>query len=539
MNSTGWVKMRLAACGLLATAIALTLDAPSVPALTRQGVSPPAALYSWGVSFDGQLGNGTYAGPDTCANGTTCSPSPVEITLPSAATPTAVAGGGNSGYAIGSDGNLYAWGERPLGDGALRSRSTPVQVQLPMGVSPTAIAGGANSGYAIGSDGHLYGWGTDWAGQLATSPSHASLVPEVIVLPGGATAVAIAASNATAYAIASDGRLYAWGYDAQGEIGNGTTVGAVVTPTPVELPTGVAPIAIAAGQDAAYAVGSNGNLYAWGDNYWGELGTGANIGPDSCSGIPCATTPVQVALPVGITPSAIAAGAGAAYAIGSDGNVYGWGDNGAGQIGNGTSGQGPVLAPTRVALPVGVTPTAIAAGGYGDAYAIGSNGALFAWGSNSTGQLGIDATSGPRSCAIDQPPYAFACSPDPVLVPLPGPVAAIAAPFDGGYAIAAPGVVGPATTTTLTSSLSRPVRSGHRVTFRATVTAASGHPTGTVQFSLDGSALGPPVALVDRRAATVVDSLPVGTDTVRADFSSTNGFFPSDATVIQVVTVRR
>jgi hypothetical protein len=77
------------------------------------------------------------------------------------------------------------------------------------------------------------------------------------------------------------------------------------------------------------------------------------------------------------------------------------------------------------------------------------------------------------------------------------------------------------------------------VTFRATVTAASGHPTGTVQFSLDGSALGPPVALVDRRAATVVDSLPVGTDTVRADFSSTNGFFPSDATVIQVVTVRR
>ena len=68
-------------------------------------------------------------------------------------TPVAVAGGGNSGYAIGSDGNLYGWGERPVGDGTAVNRTHPVRVLLPSGVGPTAIAGGVNSGYAIGTAG--------------------------------------------------------------------------------------------------------------------------------------------------------------------------------------------------------------------------------------------------------------------------------------------------------------------------------------------------------------------------------------------------
>ena len=175
--------------------------------------------------------------------------------------------------------------------------------------------------------------------------------------------MAIAASNATAYALGSDGRLYAWGDDAQGEVGNGATSSKDATPTPVPFPSGVTPVAVAAGQAAAYAVGSDGNLYAWGDNYWGELGIGAAAGPDSCSGVPCSTVPVRVVLPAGVSPRSVAAGAGSAYVLGSDATIYAWGDNGAGQVGDGTSGSDPVLAPVPVSLPPGTDPTGVAAGG--------------------------------------------------------------------------------------------------------------------------------------------------------------------------------
>jgi hypothetical protein len=82
-------------------------------------------------------------------------------------TTTALAEGGDTGYAVGSDGNLYAWEERSRGDGHTRSRAVTMRVRLPTGVTPAAVAG-VNTGCAIGSDGNLYGRGINWAGQLGT-----------------------------------------------------------------------------------------------------------------------------------------------------------------------------------------------------------------------------------------------------------------------------------------------------------------------------------------------------------------------------------
>ncbi len=361
----------LGAVLIFAGALGPALVAVSQPA----AASPvPTQEFSWGSGSYGELGNGTT----TAAQST-----PASVSLPNGVSPTAIAGGGDTGYAIGSDGNLYAWGlgyYGELGNGTTtNAQTTPVTVSLP--VAPTAIAGGADTGYAIGSDGNLYAWGAGGNGELGNGTTTSiQTTPVRVSLPNGVMATAVAAGADTAYAIGSDGNLYAWGAGGNGELGNGTTTSTQSTPVKVSLP--VTPKAIAAGQDTGYAIGSDGNLYAWGYGGYGELGNGTTSQQ---------TTPVTVSFPNGVTPTAIAAGVDTAYAIGSDGNLYAWGAGGVSQLGNGTTTAQQTI-PVTVSLPNGVTPTAIAAG-QDSGYAIGSDGDLFAWGYDNAGQLGNGTTT--------------------------------------------------------------------------------------------------------------------------------------------------
>jgi alpha-tubulin suppressor-like RCC1 family protein len=124
-----------------------------------------------------------------------------------------------------------------------------------------------------------------------------------------------------------------------------------LTPVQVILPAGVTPTAVAAGIYHSLAIGSDGKLYAWGYNVYGQLGDGSTTQRLS---------PVQVSLPAGVTPTAVAAGRFHSLAIGSDGKLYAWGYNGIGQLGDGSTINRP--SPVQVGLPAGVTPTAVAAG---------------------------------------------------------------------------------------------------------------------------------------------------------------------------------
>ena len=125
------------------------------------------------------------------------------------------------------------------------AQTTPVTVSLPGGVTPSAIAAGLGTGYAIGSDGKLYAWGAGDSGQLGNGTmTAAQTTPVAVSLPSGVTPTAIASGSDTGYAIGSDGKLYAWGYGGDGELGDGTMTDIQTTPVPVLLPAGVVPTAL-------------------------------------------------------------------------------------------------------------------------------------------------------------------------------------------------------------------------------------------------------------------------------------------------------
>ena len=313
--------------------------------------TPSGVAYAWGNNDGGQLGNGTM--------NTTNNPTPEPAALPSGVTVTAVAAGKVHSLAIGSDGKVYSWGYNgfgQLGDGTTFDSSTPLAITLASGVTATAIAAGSYHSLAIGSNGTVYTWGSNSSGQLGNGTTNESDSPAAITLASGVTATAIAGGGAYSLAIGSNGKVYAWGFNSDGQLGNGTTTSSS-TPVAITLASGVTPRTIAAGTSHSLAIGSNGTVYAWGFNNNGQLGNGTTT---------MSLTPVAITLASGVTATAVAAGYAHSLGIGSNGRIYAWGSNSAGQLGNGMSNTSPNPTPAMVNLPSGKIALALGTGSQAD-----------------------------------------------------------------------------------------------------------------------------------------------------------------------------
>lgn len=298
----------------------------------------------------------------------------------------ALAAGGTTSYAIGTDGNAYAWGTGYVLATANGPVYDPVQMAAPEGSEFHSIIAGERHAVALTDDGRAYSWGSGEWGQLGAGTATDASVPLPVQTPPGVTLSQIDSRYLHTMAVSTAGELYAWGDNRNGELGAGITAEMVNIPTLVAAPNGVKFTSVAAGNSFTLAIGSDGVTYAWGANDGGMLGDGTTT--DSPG------TPVRVSTPAGVTFTNIAAGRDSALATGSDGRLYAWGKNGLGQLGDGTKTMR--LTPVPVSAPRGVTLTEPVAG-YSVGLAHGSDGALYTWGSNIGGTLGVGSVPNSES----------------------------------------------------------------------------------------------------------------------------------------------
>jgi alpha-tubulin suppressor-like RCC1 family protein len=407
--------------------LAGTVSTVAAGGLASYALMSDGTVRAWGYNGNGQIGDGS----------TTNRLAPVTVT--GLGNVVQLAGSYVSTLALKNDGSVWGWGHNgaeQLGDGTTTSRSIPVRVQgandttftlnpsntipdpfaftpryfIPLGAqvesnpvrltgifapSPISITGGEYSinggaftsanGTALDNDvlvvrvvaaptvetttsATLFAGGP--AGVSATFFVRTRKDPSVTRIPA-----AVAAGDSHTFMLTTDGVVHGTGYNGNGQLGNGTTLG-LSAMRPIGGPPGL--VAIASGAFHALALRSDGTVAGWGSNIAGQVGSGSGrVAEVYPVGVPGLSTVVE-----------ISTGGYHSLALLNDGSVRAWGLNTEGQVGDGTT------AATR-ALPVAVALSgvrAIAAGGR-HSLALLDDGTVRAWGANEAGQLGDGSTT--------------------------------------------------------------------------------------------------------------------------------------------------
>jgi alpha-tubulin suppressor-like RCC1 family protein len=243
-----------------------------------------------------------------------------------------------------SDGTVWAWGANgngQLGDGTYENRTTPVQVQDSRGEALNGIikiATGYSYSLALKSDGTVWSWGDNEDNRALRGTAENNKNSAVQVQDSEGTPIGditmISAGESHKLALKSDGTVWSWGANWDGQLGDGTTGEYRNNPVQVVDSEGT-PLSgittISAGASHSLALKSDGTAWAWGGNWDGQLGDGTDDESKN--------TPVQVQGSNGTEfndITMISAGAYHGLALKSDGTLWSWGNNGNGQLGDGT-----------------------------------------------------------------------------------------------------------------------------------------------------------------------------------------------------------
>ena len=219
-----------------------------------------------------------------------------------------------------ADGTVWTWGHNTsgqLGDGTRRERALPAALETIERVK--FIDAGARHTVALREDGTVWTWGGNTNGQLGRSASVSDPTPKQV--PGLTGGVAVEAGGDHSLMLRADGTVWSWGNNAHGQLGRATPTSFDATPARVPGLTNV--VALSAGNDNTLALREDGTVWSWGHNVYGQLGRTTPTRFDS--------VPAQVTGLTGVV--ALAAGFGHALALREDGTVWAWGTNWFRQLG--------------------------------------------------------------------------------------------------------------------------------------------------------------------------------------------------------------
>jgi alpha-tubulin suppressor-like RCC1 family protein len=397
-----------ATIGSITTAIAVTAGAEHTCALLADG-----HYRCWGLDRDGELGDGSNSEADA--------PEPESA----AGGFVALAGGSGHTCALLASGGVDCWGfggNGEIGNGGVIDARVPTSVAIDGGASTAAIAAVAAGGAhdcAIRVDGSVACWGLGSVGQLGNGIA-SEWQPQLVPLPGPAYAIAVGDQHTCAVA---NSDVYCWGDDTLGQLGDDGSTPAVATP---QLVSGLGAVALAAGGNHTCDIeNTTAAIDCWGDNTSGQLGNGNTnrvVGVTlsqltavtqiaggeaftcgiNASGVSCwgsddtgqlgdgggggASSSSPVLATAGAYTEA-AAGGGHACAMTSIGQVYCWGRNDFGQVGDGST-----LTPARPTAIAGGARFAILGGGALHTCSLTSDGTFACWGDNSHGEIGDGTT---------------------------------------------------------------------------------------------------------------------------------------------------
>jgi len=333
-------------------------------ALTHTCARSGSALYCWGANDYGQLGLGDML--------PRLEPTLVD-NFPLAT--LGIAAGVIHTCARGATG-VYCWGNATYGQTGQYTNSNSPKVVA--GVGATLELSTRNAHTCVRTaDGRAACWGFNTSGQLGDGSADLRTSPVVVSGSYGTPAVVAAGINHTCAAAANG--VHCWGYNADGQLGRGTQTTNESLPGPAQVITQRADSVSAGSEHSCAAVA--GAVLCWGDNEYGQLGSGE--GPAQWQPTPIAS------LATGVTQ--VASGHRHTCAL-RLGGVWCWGFNANGELGNGTTEQS--------AVPVAVTGLSSGVSWIGAGYShmcAVQNGAAKCWGLNTDGQLGIGTAEGLRS----------------------------------------------------------------------------------------------------------------------------------------------
>ncbi|XP_050428032.1 E3 ubiquitin-protein ligase HERC2 [Adelges cooleyi] len=303
---------------------------------TMFAVTSYGKVYASGYTENGRLGIGPYNPKNPYVVTPQLVPGLSNIVK------VAVNSGGRHCLALSSNGEVYAWGDGDDGKLGLGNRVTHVKPQLVQALNDKYIVDIACGGFhsaAISRFGHLYTWGKGRYGRLGHGDCEDYLYPTLVqsLITYRVLKVACGSGDAQTLCVTSDDNVWSWGDGDYGKLGHNISESCRL-PCKIESLSGKGIIQIDCGSQFSVALSSNGTLYTWGKGDYFRLGHGTNDHvrkPKPVSGLH------------GKRVVHFATGSLHVLALTDDGEVYAWGDNDEGQLGDGTTH--PISRPRPIA----------------------------------------------------------------------------------------------------------------------------------------------------------------------------------------------